>query len=396
MLAYLRARAEAPGGRKVMGSHRPYKPRNYAVGQALLALRYRTQLTQIEVAALVGVSKRSVLNWEGGASYPKEDHLRQLIALFVAKGVFTPGDELAEAEQLWVQASQDAPHRLTTFDPAWFARLLAEHSSTPAPALATPLAPDLRRSSVVDWGEAIAVPTLYGRESELATLQQWIVDEHCRMVAILGLGGIGKSSLAITLAHQRVAQFDVVLFRSLRNGPPLTQLLDQTIGAVSDQQTTPPEQLSDKIARLVQLLRERRCLLLLDNVEALMQPGAPTGTYRTGYAEYGELIRALSEREHRSCLLLTSREKPAELGPLEGRSTPVRTLPLTGLDDHACQRILEARDITTTATSVSALARLYGGNPLALQLVSEPIRELFGGDVAAFLAMGDAFFNAYR
>src|SRR5205085_1753937 len=46
-----------------------------------------------------------------------------------------------------------------------------------------------------------------------------------------------------------------------------------------------------------------------------------------------------------------------------------------------------------TADDVGALARLYGGNPLALQLVAEPIRELFGGDVAAFLIAGDAFFN---
>ena len=112
--------------------------------------------------------------------------------------------------------------------------------------------PDTSRA-LIDWGEAIAVPTLYGRESELATLQQWVVDERCRVVAILGLGGIGKSSLAITLAHQVLAQFDVVLFRSLRNGPPLAEVLDQTIRAVSDQQATPPEQLGDKIARLVQL-----------------------------------------------------------------------------------------------------------------------------------------------
>src|SRR5262249_48349686 len=92
------------------------------------------------------------------------------------------------------------------------------------------------------------------------------------------------------------------------------------------------------------------------------------------------------------CVLRTAAQ-PAELGPLEGRTAPVRTLQLTGLDDHACRVILEAKDITATATKVSALSRLYGGNPLALQLVSEPIHELFGGDVAAFLAMGDAFFN---
>jgi hypothetical protein len=37
------------------------------------------------------------------------------------------------------------------------------------------------------------------------------------------------------------------------------------------------------------------------------------------------------------------------------------------------------------------LVRYYSGNPLALKLVSEPIRELFGGDIAAFLRRGHNF-----
>src|SRR5262249_48073320 len=156
----------------------------------------------------------------------------------------------------------------------------------------------------------------------------------------------------------------------------------------------PPDLLSDKIARLIQLLRERRCLLILDNFEAILQPEALSGTYRSGYAEYGALLQALSERAHHSCVVLTSREKPAELSPLEGRTAPVRTLQLSGLDDNACRIILAAKDIAGTADDVGALARLYGGNPLALHLVAEPIQELFGGDVGAFLAAGDAFFNS--
>ncbi len=165
---------------------------------------------------------------------------------------------------------------------------------------------------------------------------------------ILGIGGIGKSSLAITVAQHIAPQFEVVLFRSLQNAPPLAGLLDLFIRAVSDQQATPPELLPDKISLLVQLLRARRCLLILDNFEAILQPGALAGTYRTGYAEYGELIQALGEREHASCLLLTSREKPAELGLLEGRTAPVRPLPLAGLDAAACQIILEAKGIAGT------------------------------------------------
>ena len=122
-------------------------------------------------------------------------------------------------------------------------------------------------------------------------------------------------------------------------------------------------------------------------------PARSAATYRTGYAEYGTLLHALSTRTHQSCLLLTSREKPAELGALDGRTAPVRALPLTGLDERAFAIILKQRDIVGTADDLRALVRLYGGNPLALHLVTEPISELFGGDIGAFLASGDAFFD---
>ncbi len=382
-----------------MGDHRVYRHHGYELGNQLLILRTRVALTQIALAEQIGVHRRSVQNWETGVSYPKAEMLQRLIAVFLRHHAFTPGNERAEALALWEQATHDGPHPLPAFDEGWFARPLAlqgseiggQGSGGTHPESPRSLAPDPQ--TLIDWGEAIAVPTLHGRAGELQTLQQWVVEDRCRVDAIVGLGGMGKSSLAITLAHRVMPAFDVVLFRSLQNGPPLTEVLDQTIRAVSEQQATPPAPLSDKIALLVQLFRQRRCLLILDHLETIMQPGTLTGTYRTGYADYGALLQRLSEREHRSSLVLTSREKPAELGPLEGHTAPVRSLQLTGLDDRACQLILEAKNIVGTATEVSALARLYGGNPLALQLVAEPIRELFGGDVGVFLSTGDAFFN---
>jgi hypothetical protein len=43
-----------------------------------------------------------------------------------------------------------------------------------------------------DLGEAIDTSVFYGREEELAILKQWIVKDHCRIVTILGMGGIVK------------------------------------------------------------------------------------------------------------------------------------------------------------------------------------------------------------
>ncbi|NTU81278.1 MAG: helix-turn-helix domain-containing protein [Chloroflexales bacterium] len=384
----------------MVDAKRHYKPRTYAVGRRLLALRTQAGLTQAELGQLLGVSKRSILKWEGGDGYPSEAHLQHLIEVFVARAAFTPGHERDEAEGLWAQVSQDAGKRLGLFNENWFAHLLAQNDERrttndelgQAPPGTRPSSLSVQPSSFVDWGEAIDVPVLYGREAELGTLHQWVLADRCRVVALLGLGGIGKTSVALSFARQAAANFQVVLFRSLRNAPPLGPLLDQLIWSSGARQA-PPDGIHEKITLLVQLYRERRCLLVLDNFETLLQAGAAPGQYLAGYADYGALLQRLAESTHQSCLILTSREKPAELGPLEGRTAPVRPLLLAGLPDEACQPILAAKKLIGSGTAYAALARRYGGNPLALKLVSEPIQELFGGDISAFLANDDLFFN---
>ncbi len=380
-----------------MGRHRLYKERKFVVGQQLLTLRTRAQLTQAELAALAGVSRRSIQNWENGEAYPKEEGLQQLIAVFLTRSIFTVGRERAEAEALWEQVSQEAPHRLALFDAGWFTDLLLRQKPATSALDHTTLQAGSPRLNahppLIDWGEAPDVPMLYGRQAELDILEQWVQIDRCRVVALLGLGGIGKTSMAIRFVHDIAAQFDVVLFRSLRNAPLLSPLLDNLIRAASAQEVNPPDDPLDKIMLFVQLCRTRRCLIVLDNLEAIIQEGINAGDYRAGYTDYGMLIQRLGEMAHLSCLLLTSREKPVELGQLAGQTAPVRILMLEGLAEQACQTILKDKDIVGTTLEYAALARLYGGNPLALKLVAEPIHELFGGELKTFLSSGEVLFN---
>ena len=58
-----------------------YHERDYVFGQVMLKLRSSIGLTQADLAALLGVSRRAVGEWEAGSNYPKAEHLQHFIAL---------------------------------------------------------------------------------------------------------------------------------------------------------------------------------------------------------------------------------------------------------------------------------------------------------------------------
>jgi hypothetical protein len=124
--------------------------------------------------------------------------------------------------------------------------------------------------------------------------------------------------------------------------------------------------------------------VVLDEADAILRPGNPVGHYREGYEEYGELLRRVGEERHQSCLVLTSREKPKEIASHEGKRQPVRSLQLSSLGE-AAQEILREKDLFYEEEKWQRLIKLYGGNPLALKLVSKTIQDLFGGSVSKFL-----------
>ncbi|OLB62797.1 MAG: hypothetical protein AUH94_04380 [Ktedonobacter sp. 13_2_20CM_2_54_8] len=379
-----------------------YRERDYAFGQVMLTLRTSLELTQTELADLLGVTRRAVIDWEGGLTYPKADHLKQFVALATQRQAWPFGREAEEVRALWQAARQKV-----LLDEAWLGGLLShiqappasqpgEETSVTAPppdALASPSKGGPR----VDWGDALAVTSFYGREWELDLLSEWVVQERCRVVSVLGQGGIGKSALATKVMHRVAEDFEVVIWRSLRDVPTCEALLDSCLQVLAPQAlsdfSASPERRQDL---LLECLRSRRVLLVHDNLESFLEEGEDSGHIRPGYEGFIRVLRRIAETEHQSCLLLTSREKPSDLVPLEGSRAPVRALRLARLDAEACQQLLAEKGVAGSVAEQLRLVEAYAGNPLALKIVARTIVELFDGQIVPFLEQGEVVFGGVR
>ncbi|MUG95741.1 hypothetical protein F7734_26655 [Scytonema sp. UIC 10036] len=248
----------------------------------------------------------------------------------------------------------------------------------------------------VDLREAVDVSVFYGRTAELALLEQWLMTEHCRVVALLGMGGIGKTSLAAKLVHEIEQQFEYVIWRSLYNAPPLFELLGNLIQFFDNSQVLEadlPTSVDERISQLIDYLQKQRCLIVLDNAETILQSGTIAGNYREGCEDYSRLIRRVGEVLHKSCLLLTSREKPKDVASLEGKALPVRSLRLSGLEVVDGQKIFEVKGFSGSESELRTVVERYAGNALALKIVATTIKDVFDGNLSEFLKQDTAVFG---
>ena len=237
----------------------------------------------------------------------------------------------------------------------------------------------------IDLRDAPELATFYNRTSELNTLKQLILEKQCRMIAILGISGMGKSAIARHLVELVKTEFDCIIWRSLRSFSCLEITLKELIQFLSNHtELNLPDDLDGQLAILLECLRDRRCLIILDDVQCLFKDGQLVGHYQPEYQNYSKLFKLIGELTHNSCLLFNSWEPPLEVVTLSGESCLTQIFSLTGLGEKATE-LLRNQGLQNEE-NYQELIDLFRGNPLYLKLANHLIQQLFGGKISKYIS----------
>ncbi|WP_414756326.1 NACHT domain-containing protein [Anabaena sp. CCY 9910] len=240
-------------------------------------------------------------------------------------------------------------------------------------------------SSLIIRGQLPEISNFYGRIHELNLLKELIFKHRC--ITLLGVAGVGKSSLAtkliVELSKKPRRQFDALIWKSLSHIPSLPELTHELIALIQPS-LVPELPLSSSthnlISILIQQLQSCPCLLVLDGFEALFQR-----SNFTQRLEYSIFLNRLIDEASPSCLLLTTRFLPDELNILiKNNPSTIKVFKVNGLDIDAATQLLSDLGLQQEE-NYQSLINTYWGNPLELKNVVSRIERFFAGSTLKFL-----------
>jgi GTPase SAR1 family protein len=218
-----------------------------------------------------------------------------------------------------------------------------------------------------DLSETPCLSSFCGRTSELSELEQWLIQESCRLVVVHGMGGIGKSALARRLVDKIGDKYDYLIWLSFQQTSlKLVQFLSKG------------EKEEDDISQLMQYLHQQKCLIVLDAWEEIINNDSED------YTNYSVFVERVAKEAHKSSLLLLSREKNQRIEILKGQL--VRFKRLAALTCEEAKEILVAEGLSGTNSELEEFSRRYS-NPWILKRIAQSVHTVFQGDVSEFMEL---------
>lgn len=341
-------------------------------------------LTQQELAARAACSLSTLRKIEAGDLLPSKE-LARLLA--VALGVATEEQEAFIAFARDERRAALFPAMLTTPAPAAAPGSAdVESAQPPAPAVHP------RRSPL-----PMPLTPLIGRQSELAHVQQLFTRPDCGLVTLVGPGGMGKTRLALAVAHA-LAATESADHPRFRDGIYFVPLVGVTapefiVSTIANTLGFIFNGASEAKTQLLTYLAQKEMLLVLDNLEHLL--------------EGVELLLDLLQGAPGIKLLVTSRQRlnlTAEwVILLEGLTVPpAQPTPTTASPASAdavdlflfhARRINAHFSAAGQAQAIGRICQLVGGMPLAIEMAAAWLRLLTCQEIEAKIS-GDLAFLA--
>jgi predicted ATPase/DNA-binding SARP family transcriptional activator len=231
-----------------------------------------------------------------------------------------------------------------------------------------------------------------GRKAELARLADRLRDPGCRLLTLVGPGGIGKTRLALEAARAHMTRFPQGVFQvrlvGLQSPEAIVPTIAGAIGFSFHRQGEPRQQLLD-------YLHEKTMLLILDNFEHLL----------VGVDTVIDILRAAPH----VTAMITSRTRlnlkgehlfpveGMEVPPLEAQAAPIlssiasaKSGGIPSIPEYdavqlfvsGARRVCPDFQLTDHASHVARICQLVGGMPLAILLAAAWIRSLSPAEIA--------------